>query len=85
MRLFFVLLLLALPAAHGHGPGAANDFGGRRVLIIGIDGCRADALKKLVDTGRVPNLKALIDGGSVTFASATVFSGSSCGPPATMV
>lgn len=67
MRLFFAFLLLALPAAHAHGPGAGNDFGGRRVLIFGIDGCRADALKKLVASGRAPNLKALVDGGTVTW------------------
>src|SRR3954463_14399017 len=34
-----ILLLAAVPFAQAHGPGAGNDFGGRRVIIFGIDGC----------------------------------------------
>jgi predicted AlkP superfamily pyrophosphatase or phosphodiesterase len=49
------------------GPGTANDFGGRRVLLIGIDGCRADAIRKLTEAGRAPNLKSLIATGAVTW------------------
>jgi predicted AlkP superfamily pyrophosphatase or phosphodiesterase len=67
-RLVIALALLVVPSfALAHGPGPSNDFGGRRVLLFGIDGCRPDALKKLVDSGRAPNLKALIDGGTVTW------------------
>ncbi len=60
-------LLLALftitTAALAHGPGSANDFGGRRVLFIGIDGCRADALQAAIQQGLAHNLEALAEDG----------------------
>jgi predicted AlkP superfamily pyrophosphatase or phosphodiesterase len=70
---FRCLLALAwLPVcALAHGPGKGNDFGGRRVLLIGIDGCRADALKKTVADGRAPNLAGLIAAGTVTWNAYT--------------
>ena len=66
---FCLILALAwLPAsAFAHGPGKENDFGGRRVLLIGIDGCRSDALKKTVEDGRAPHLAGLIAAGTVTW------------------
>ncbi len=68
MKLSHLLPVLLFPViAHAHGPGMANDFGGKRVLLIGIDGCRADAVKKLTGSGRAPNLNALIQGGTVTW------------------
>ncbi len=64
-----VILALTMLASPGsaHGPGKDNDFGGRRVLVFGIDGCRSDALKKAVEDGRAPNLSSLITAGSVTW------------------
>jgi hypothetical protein len=59
-------LLCTLTATHA-GPGTANDFGGRRVLLIGIDGCRADTIRKLAENGRAPHLKSLIQTGAVTW------------------
>lgn len=46
-------------AAGAHGPGKDSDFAGKRVLLIGIDGCRADALEAAMKQGLAPNLKAL--------------------------
>ena len=54
-----LLVLLSTATALAHGPGAGNDFGGRRVLFIGIDGCRADALQQAMQQGLAHNLKAL--------------------------
>lgn len=45
------------------GSGAGNDFGGRRVLLVGIDGLRGDALEKAPP----PRLKRLMRNGVVTF------------------
>ncbi len=64
----FILALAWLPVSgFAHGPGRENDFGGRRVLLIGIDGCRPDALKKIVEGGRAPHLAGLIAAGTVTW------------------
>ncbi|RYD45110.1 MAG: hypothetical protein EOP83_31000, partial [Verrucomicrobiaceae bacterium] len=60
------------------GPGASGTFGAKRALIIGIDGVRSDALKKLVDTGGAPHLKSLIDHGSVTW---NAYAGGNLGTP----
>jgi predicted AlkP superfamily pyrophosphatase or phosphodiesterase len=45
-----------------------NDFAGRRVLFVGIDGCRADAVQAAMERGLAPQLKALAesDGGVFT-------------------
>lgn len=48
MKPAFVPALCALiaPLAFSKpGPGASNDFGGKRVLIVGVDGLRPDALQ----------------------------------------
>jgi predicted AlkP superfamily pyrophosphatase or phosphodiesterase len=42
-----------------HGPGKQSDFEGKRVLFIGIDGCRADALVAAMERGLAPQMKAL--------------------------
>ncbi|MES2924694.1 MAG: alkaline phosphatase family protein [Verrucomicrobiota bacterium] len=54
---------LACPPALASGPGITNDFGGKRVLIIGIDGCRSDALQ----AADAPNIRALMAAGVTTW------------------
>lgn len=49
------------------GPGTANPYGGKRVLVIGIDGCRSDALQQQVATGNAPNIASLAANGTVTW------------------
>lgn len=49
------------------GPGMTNDFLGKRVLIIGIDGCRPDALQK----ADIPNIRKLMEAGSTTWTAHT--------------
>ena len=75
IRLLFVFLLLAT-AASAHGPGKENDFGGRRVLLIGIDGCRADALRAAMDSGKAPTLGKLASEGCANWS---VFAGGELG------
>lgn len=57
-RLFSLLLLLTASAA-AHGPGKNSDFDGKRVLFIGIDGCRTDALTAAMERGLAPQMKML--------------------------
>ncbi|HEY1083766.1 MAG TPA: alkaline phosphatase family protein [Prosthecobacter sp.] len=61
----FLACWLALPATSllAHGPGKQNDFDGKRVLFIGIDGCRADALTEAMSRGLAPQMKALAESG----------------------
>jgi predicted AlkP superfamily pyrophosphatase or phosphodiesterase len=61
-----VSLLLALQPVSAHGPGKQNDFAGRRVLFIGIDGCRTDALEAAMSRGFAPHLKSLSETGLLT-------------------
>ncbi|MCW1925746.1 alkaline phosphatase family protein [Luteolibacter arcticus] len=77
LRVLFVALLAGTCVA-APGPGAAGTFGPRRAMVIGIDGVRADALKKLVETGGAPHMKSLIDGGSVTW---NAYAGGNLGSP----
>jgi len=42
-----------------HGPGKDSDFAGKRVLFIGVDGCRADALSAAMERGLAPQVKML--------------------------
>lgn len=51
---------------------AADPFGGKHVLIIGIDGCRTDSLQ----AAKAPNIKALIAEGTVCWK---VYSGGELG------
>lgn len=60
------------------GPGATNDFGGKRVLILGIDGLRPDSLKAAMEKGMAPQFKELIAKGSVTW---NAFAGGPQGTP----
>lgn len=55
----FLIWLLLSTSALAHGPGKAGAFGGRRVLFIGIDGCRADAVAAAMERGMAPQLKML--------------------------
>ena len=55
MRTFAVFLatiFISITPADASGPGKENDFAGRRVLLIGIDGCRADALRAAMGSGK---------------------------------
>lgn len=46
-----------------------NLYGGKHVLVIGMDGCRADALKQQVETGNAPNIAGLVANGTVTWSA----------------
>ncbi len=59
--LSMVLFLGMAGSAVARGPGKANDFNGRRVLLIGIDGCRADAVAAAMERGLAPQLKSLCE------------------------
>jgi hypothetical protein len=48
-------------AMQASGADTADPFGGKHVLIIGIDGCRSDAMQ----AAKKPNLQGLIDHGTV--------------------
>lgn len=61
LRHLTLLLLLSTAPLFAHGPGKTNDFQGRRVLFIGIDGCRADAISEAMERGLAPQLKALVE------------------------
>ena len=69
MRLAKTLLLLPVftPVSLHAGPGTANPFGGRRALVIGIDGLRADALKQQIESGNAPRIASLVASGTVTW------------------
>jgi len=53
----------------------AGGFNNRHVLILGVDGCRSDALQ----AADAPNLKALAASGTVTY---TAYAGGVLGTPA---
>ena len=67
-KLFSFVLFVFTSAALAHGPGKSNDFNGRRVLFIGIDGCRADAIGEAMERGLAPQVKALVEGEGGLFA-----------------
>ncbi len=71
LRVTFLALAVFAATSFAHGPGKENDFAGRRVLLIGIDGCRPDALRKVVESGRAPNIAALIFTGTVAWNAYT--------------
>ncbi len=58
MKQTLIFLLIAC-SLHAHGPGTEGAFGGKRVLFIGIDGCRADALVSAMERGLAPQMKML--------------------------
>ncbi len=60
MRSFITLILLGfITQLAAHGPGKDGAFSGKRVLFIGIDGCRADALVSAMERGLAPQMKML--------------------------
>lgn len=69
--LSWAILAMAQPCL-ASGPGTANDFGGKRVLIVGIDGLRSDALQ----AAKAPNIMALAKNGVTTY---NAFSGGELG------
>jgi predicted AlkP superfamily pyrophosphatase or phosphodiesterase len=72
MRLLpFALIASFVVATAVAGPGKGNPFGGRRVLLIGIDGCRADAVHKLIADGRAPHLGSLAENGTAAWNAYT--------------
>jgi len=58
----FLLCLLLSTSVFAHGPGKEGAFGGKRVLFIGIDGCRADAVVAAMERGLAPQMKTLSEG-----------------------
>ncbi|WP_395737316.1 alkaline phosphatase family protein [Prosthecobacter sp.] len=56
-----VLLSAITSRLSAHGPGKESDFAGRRVLFIGVDGCRADALQAAMERGLAPQLKGMCE------------------------
>ncbi|HSJ04759.1 MAG: alkaline phosphatase family protein [Verrucomicrobium sp.] len=58
---------LASPPSATEKP--AGTFGGRHVLLVGIDGMRADALQLAMSQGLVPHLKDLADSGATTWTA----------------
>lgn len=54
--LIITLLACGSHAASAEGPGKTNDFQGRRVLFMGIDGCRRDVMAQVIESGKAPNL-----------------------------
>jgi hypothetical protein len=61
MRNKFTLTMLMLLVAVFAFAGSGGHK--RKVLVIGIDGCRADALKQEMDSGHAPNLLGLCNTG----------------------
>ncbi|BCU76783.1 alkaline phosphatase family protein [Luteolibacter sp. LG18] len=69
-----ILAVLTPIAWANPGPGDTNDFHGKRVLIIGIDGLRSDALQ----AAKAPVIQSLAKSGSVTWTA--VAGGGETGP-----
>lgn len=58
----FAMMLVGCVSGNSWAMAAAPDpFGGKHVLVIGIDGCRSDALQ----AAKAPNLKGLASSGTV--------------------
>jgi len=62
LRLCAFVAIIASGLA-GHGADGVECFGGKHALVIGIDGCRSDALQ----AARAPNIKSLIENGTVCY------------------
>jgi len=69
LRRFCIIVATVAGWMHGNplvraaAPEAVDPFGGKHALVVGIDGCRSDALQ----AAKVPNLKSLIDKGTVCY------------------
>lgn len=81
LRLTAFLCLTSAASLLAHGPGKKSDFDGRRVLFIGIDGCRADAISAAMERGFAPQVKALAEGDGGLF-SRTCYAGGELNTPA---
>lgn len=78
VRLLAALVLTVSVHAVTAGPGTSNPYGGKRVLVIGIDGVRSDALQLQVQSGNAPNIAGLIANGTVTW---NAYAGGDFGTP----
>jgi predicted AlkP superfamily pyrophosphatase or phosphodiesterase len=59
-KIAFVLVALSSAIClHAQGPGRLNEFNGKRVLFIGVDGTRADAVIAAMERGLAPQMKGL--------------------------
>jgi len=58
-----ISLILSTILSSAAGSGVNNDFGGKRVLVIGIDGVRPDSLIE----ANTPNIDALMAKGIITY------------------
>ncbi len=70
--LLLAVLSISALASRASGPGTQNDFAGKRVLLIGIDGCRADALRAAMGSGKAPAFRRLAGDGCAAW---NVFAG----------
>ena len=61
-----VLITMALATGFVHAQDPQDEY---KLLFIGIDGVRADALQQLMDEGLAPNMEALFETGTYTFDS----------------
>jgi predicted AlkP superfamily pyrophosphatase or phosphodiesterase len=75
-----LLVLLAASPLHAQGPGAGSAFSGKRVLFIGVDGCRADALLAAMERGLAPQMKGLMESGT-GLLTRTFYAGGEIGTP----
>lgn len=76
----FLLCMLISTSALAHGPGKEGAFGGKRVLFIGIDGCRADAVVAAMERGMAPQMKMLSEDAN-GLLTRTFYAGGELGAP----
>ena len=74
--IFLATICIATATASASGPGKENDFGGRRALLIGVDGCRDDALRAAMGSGKAPAFRKLAEEGCANWS---VFAGGEVG------
>ncbi len=53
--IFSILTTCLIGQVMADGPGRQNDFQGRRVLMMGIDGCRRDVMEQVIKDGSAPH------------------------------
>ncbi len=69
MNIIRLLALHALLAAPSIAEVPSTASPARHAIIFGIDGCRSDALKLAVETGKAPHIARLIASGTVTWTA----------------
>lgn len=69
MKSTLIPLVLALLSTSSSGEQDPSGAKSRHALIFGIDGCRSDALKLAVETGKAPHVATLIENGTVTWTA----------------